>query len=598
MNQPSNQSPAFDTALWWRRAEHASLGTSDLPLGWDGQMHAATRGVQMLDRDLATQALARLVQVPPPSELHPALALLQARFELRWGQPDSARAALKQLATTADAATRARAWHSLGVLHIQRDKPALGELALVEALRLAEESPSRNWILDSLGQAAMWQGAWTEARYLYHQSTRHKQSDGDTLGIAITLGNVALLELGLGNAQAAVQACQQALSQPGLPALTRLRLQTLLLQGLLDSETGAEQAAMLAADQLAATAALCGPTPHHLKGFAALARARAQSEATARETLLAQAEVNFSAPAERALVHYWRARLSPGTAGATLAEDTRSLLANVPGPCEAELLTELLLAQRAQQASDAPRMLAHLQRADRVALRGANPLWVERVDRVYRQLDPGGFGDRVTARFTGRAASELSRGREEIVTSIFADVVGFTRRFEKLGAQEVMDTIRSVFERAVPLFERHRVRPHQYQGDGLVAEAQGPNHESRAIAFAKELLTCMNRTSLVRTITGDPFGLQIRVGVATGLVVTGALGSQYKMEYLSIGRSVNMAARLQAEAQPGELVCAQATAKAAGQPGQLEEFQLKGFAEKQQGLRIAPGLGDLAEALA
>ncbi|MBK8146606.1 MAG: adenylate/guanylate cyclase domain-containing protein [Bacteroidetes bacterium] len=243
-------------------------------------------------------------------------------------------------------------------------------------------------------------------------------------------------------------------------------------------------------------------------------------------------------------------------------------------------------------------MLAHLQRADRVALRGANPLWVERVDRVYRQLDPGGFGDRVTARFTGRAASELSRGREEIVTSIFADVVGFTRRFEKLGAQEVMDTIRSVFERAVPLFERHRVRPHQYQGDGLVAEAQGPNHESRAIAFARELLTCMNRTSLVRTITGDPFGLQIRVGVATGLVVTGALGSQYKMEYLSIGRSVNMAARLQAEAQPGELVCAQATAKAAGQPGQLEEFQLKGFAEKQQGLRNRARIGRPGQALA
>lgn len=581
--------------LWWCENELATLQgeTSRVETTpWRSALRNALVGTLNLDRARAETGLAQAAA----AQLDPGWAavrrLLQLRYDLRWGDAGTVSAAknglLQLIESTTDQPTLARAWHTLGVHHIRNDEPWLADRALTEALRLAEKSPTRAWILDSLGQAAMWQGAWVEARYLFRAAGKLKAESRDELGIAITLGNVAQLELGLGNPRSAAAACEEALQYDRLPALTRLRAATLLLQCRLDAGDPDQDDQRRVKELTDAS----GPEQHHLKGFAALALARAEHrDAAACENWLRAAESNFTSNTDRAMVNYWRARLLPDRMPANWAEDTRVLLSSLGTPSEAELLTELLLAERAFQQGNAERGHAFLHRADRVAMRAGNPLWVERVDRIFRQLDPGGFSDRVTARFTGRPPQDLSRSREEVVTSIFADVVGFTRRFEKQGAQQVMDTIRSVFERAVPLFERFKVRPHQYQGDGLVAEAQGEGHEARALDFGWHLLCTTNRASLARISTGDEFGLQVRIGIATGPVITGALGSQYKLEYLSIGRSVNMAARLQAQAEPGALVCAEATGVAAGLALPMEDFELKGFSGRQRGFRVSPGLG-------
>lgn len=110
--------------------------------------------------------------------------------------------------------------------------------------------------------------------------------------------------------------------------------------------------------------------------------------------------------------------------------------------------------------------------------------------------------------------------------------------------------VRSLFELTAPLLARHRVRPLQHLGDGLLSVAQGEEHAARGLAFAEDLTERATRISQVRYALGEQLGLEVRAGVASGPVVLGRLGSLSKLEYLAIGRTTNLAARLQGVADP------------------------------------------------
>ena len=135
-----------------------------------------------------------------------------------------------------------------------------------------------------------------------------------------------------------------------------------------------------------------------------------------------------------------------------------------------------------------------------------------------------------------------------------------------------------------------KVRPLQYQGDGLLAVCQGEGHASRGLEFAKALVARTLRVTEVRTALGDKWGLTVRAGVASGPTVLGVLGSHYKLECQAIGRTVNLASRLQGQAEPGQVCAALSTMQAAGldtSSNSLEQAPLKGFPAPEQFARIA-----------
>jgi adenylate cyclase len=212
-----------------------------------------------------------------------------------------------------------------------------------------------------------------------------------------------------------------------------------------------------------------------------------------------------------------------------------------------------------------------------------NPLWTKWVDDATSELDPERHSERVAHRFTGRSRRELQRTTREECTIIFADLVSFTPRTLELLPEEVMDTVRGLFELGVPLLTKHRVTPISYMGDGLLALCQGDEHERRGLAFARDLVARAGRVTRVRRILGGGWPLDLRAGVASGPVVLGTLGTSFKIEFAAIGVATNLAARLQSKAAPGEVMCSAHTVRAARLELPAETMSLKGF-EKWDGV--------------
>lgn len=576
-----------DVRSFWNHVER------NLPVAGEPWLEALSRAaLAEAAFDIPAARMALDASTPIDAAWKAVRELIEIRVTLREGQAlayaDLSRRLAALRALDLEEATRARAWHTAGVLHIRRDEPEQAQSALLEALRLIDDSPARLWILDSLGQVYQAEGAWVEARRVLRAVAAQKEAAGDQLGTAISVGNLALLEIGLGNKAGAETLLLEVLERlgPKLPMLSVLRLRTLLVQAVLG--TGRELVHSMA---LEAALQDAGEGSHHLKGFARLALARARTDEAGQ--WLEHAERDFSSPGDLALVNYWRMRLLPrGVDEAKQVAQTRALIKRAGGATEAELLTHLLFAERARDANERQQQL---QAAFEYAKKANNPLWVARVDRMYERLDPKGYSHRVSERFSGRSAEELEKTTLEDATSIFADLVGFTSRSQELSPEETMETVRSLFELAVPLFVRFKVRPLQYQGDGLLAVCQGEGHAKRGLGFARALVAKTLRVTEVRKALGDKWGLTVRAGVASGPTVLGVLGSHYKLEFQAIGRTVNLASRLQGQAEPGQVCSSWATVVAAGLDVSIftaEQAPLKGFNAPEKFVRLTPSARD------
>lgn len=607
MYRPADPScPTGDElARWWvdRELSGDAPGTTEGP-AWLCGLEAAHADELSFRLDQASQRLAACDADVPPGPFRNVHALLTLRVLVRRATLDGlesavgrVRALLERLPET-EAATAARAWHLLAVASIRLNRLDDAEVASHNALGAIGDAPARSWILDTWGQIFVGTGAWEEARRTFRAVISDKEARGDALGVAISAGNVARMELLLGNPEAARAALGAALEAGREAApLSRLRLSTLLLEASLDlrDATGTSAMAVEVARLLDATAA----QPHYLRGYACLALARhavvVDSDHAAAARWLAQAESSFTLPDHLAWARVCGARLGVAVEDeATWILELSKVFRTSPVVLEAEVFAYALCAGRAAASSrdsDRDRFLALAYDA---CGRANNPLWLEAVDRIADEIDPTRAADRFSRRFAGRSAEELRRTVQEDATIIFADLVGFTARSQELPPEDVMATSRAVFQLAVPGMVRHKVRPVSYLGDGLLAIAQGEGHALRGLRFATDLVARAGRASRARTACGERWGLELRAGVASGPVVLGVLGTALKQEFAVIGRTTNLAARLQSAAQPGEVVCELGAANAGVDRAAVEWLELKGFPDRVGVVRTRPDPGALS----
>ncbi|MFK7989623.1 MAG: adenylate/guanylate cyclase domain-containing protein [Sandaracinaceae bacterium] len=418
-------------------------------------------------------------------------------------------------------------------------------LALTEA-----SSRRRSWALDTLATAYARSGAWEEARATYAAAEALKRADGDTLGVAIGAGSWGRMELDLGAPARAVAIASSA-DDASLPSLTRVRLKTLELE----ARVRAGEAAPAVSTELAGLLDGVDDT-HHLAGYASLALARrvhAAGEDPA--ALLERAGRSLHLPLGAALRSYWARRMQPGSTSDRDWLASLSPAFDTLGVCTLpEVLATLHVASREEQAEANP-MLDAL--SARVA-QSNNPLFFRWLDEAGERVDPRAASQRRMQRYLGPQAGALEATARVEATVVFSDLVGFTRRSVELSPEAVMDTVRSVFELAMPLLLTHRLEPLQYLGDGLLALAVGEDHEARGLAFAEALCQRMHRVSAVRaSYRGDAalHRMNVRCGVASGPVVRGPIGNLLRTEHLAIGLTTNRAARLQSYAEPDEVIC-------------------------------------------
>ncbi|MET0207125.1 MAG: adenylate/guanylate cyclase domain-containing protein [Thermoleophilaceae bacterium] len=120
-----------------------------------------------------------------------------------------------------------------------------------------------------------------------------------------------------------------------------------------------------------------------------------------------------------------------------------------------------------------------------------------------------------------------------MVTVLFVDIRGFTAFADRSTAREAVDRLNEFFDVAVPVVQKHGGLVNKLLGDGLLAVFAVPDHADRALAAA---------TCLLAAVDGR---CRVGIGVNSGLVLMGTIGSGDVVEVGVVGDPVNVAARVQ-----------------------------------------------------
>lgn len=186
-----------------------------------------------------------------------------------------------------------------------------------------------------------------------------------------------------------------------------------------------------------------------------------------------------------------------------------------------------------------------------------------------------------------RSASQLS-GERRVVTALFADVVGSTALAGHMDPEDWTEVMNRAFDLLVPAVFLYEGTIARLMGDGLLAFFGAPiAHEDdpiRATHAALEIITTTQRyAEEVRRAHGIDFA--VRVGLSTGPVVVGDVGSDLVYEYTAMGDAINLAARLQSAARPNTVLIAENTYRSIAPVFEFQELgkiSIKGKAEPIQ----------------
>jgi class 3 adenylate cyclase/tetratricopeptide (TPR) repeat protein len=160
---------------------------------------------------------------------------------------------------------------------------------------------------------------------------------------------------------------------------------------------------------------------------------------------------------------------------------------------------------------------------------------------------------------TSKSAIE---GERKIVTVMFSDASGFTAMSEKLDPEDVHAIMDRAFEVILGAVHRYEGTVNQFLGDGVMALFGAPiAHEDHAQRALSAALAIQNDLKPLAEDVKRTHGIEfrMRVGINTGPVVVGAIGHDLRMDYTAVGDTTNLAARLLAIAQPGQIVASRRT---------------------------------------
>jgi class 3 adenylate cyclase/tetratricopeptide (TPR) repeat protein len=172
------------------------------------------------------------------------------------------------------------------------------------------------------------------------------------------------------------------------------------------------------------------------------------------------------------------------------------------------------------------------------------------------------------------------------VTALFSDVVGSTALGERLDPEDFKTLVGGAVARMGSAVDAFGGEVFEYAGDGLLALFGAPTaHEDdpeRAVLAGLRIIESIDAYRHQVASEWDVEGFAVRVGIETGLAVLGPVGGGAKLEYGAVGDALNTAARLQAAAEPGEIVVGPRTYEATAKRfdfGEPLALTLKGKAD-------------------
>ncbi len=158
-------------------------------------------------------------------------------------------------------------------------------------------------------------------------------------------------------------------------------------------------------------------------------------------------------------------------------------------------------------------------------------------------------------------------GVNQLITVLFADVRGFTRLAEHTAPEQVVGLLNRYFSAMTEIIFAYGGTLDKYIGDGLMAlfgaPTATPEDAAHAVQAAVEMQRQMRHTNTDLRAAGLP-EISIGVGLHTGEATVGYVGSERRTEYTAIGDTVNLASRLESNAQPGQILISEAVVGACG----------------------------------
>jgi len=156
-------------------------------------------------------------------------------------------------------------------------------------------------------------------------------------------------------------------------------------------------------------------------------------------------------------------------------------------------------------------------------------------------------------------------GVNQTITVLFADIRGFTSLSEKENPEKVVGLLNRFFTAMSEIIFEHGGTLDKYLGDGLMALFGAPtaskkdadNAVKTAIALQKRI------TGLNSELRAEGYPqVSVGIGLHTGVATVGYIGSEQRSEYTAIGDTVNLASRLESNAEGGQILISEATGKA------------------------------------
>lgn len=199
---------------------------------------------------------------------------------------------------------------------------------------------------------------------------------------------------------------------------------------------------------------------------------------------------------------------------------------------------------------------------------------------------------------------KLGGDRREI-TLLVSDLRGFSVLAERLPAEQVIACLNRYLERMVEVLVRHRATIDEFQGDGILAFFGAPlaaaDDPERAVACAIEMQRALARLNdEQRELYCAELELTMGIGIHTGDVIVGNIGSERRAKYGAVGAGINLAYRIESQTVGGQVLISPTTyerVRAAVQVNGTLEAHLKGVDDVLTLYDVAAVRGPYATAL-
>ncbi len=183
----------------------------------------------------------------------------------------------------------------------------------------------------------------------------------------------------------------------------------------------------------------------------------------------------------------------------------------------------------------------------------------EGLSHAIRRLMPGAYIEKLLA------TKGMIEGERRVVTILFSDIKGSTSIAENLDPEEVLEIMNGAFEILIEPITRYEGTLARLMGDAILAFFGAPiAHEDDPDRACRAALDILEGAKIFGERLDREKGIKgfnVRVGINTGLVVVAEVGADLRVEYTAMGDAVNLAARMEASADPGTILISEETYK-------------------------------------